>query len=201
MKLPKSVEKSQKYLTPAFPLILAYGAVQAVWATPSGRVALGVCFLVVFTGWLSFGLIGEGLYNDLLLFCDLGLIAAYIMATGFAGALGVRAGSDVGLWAISSMIFVLYSLWDVSALIGRDTRAIATATHLRRFAKVCGVIGLLFGVGVSVLVTADRGGQQALVESIGRPLLLVSWIGILIWWHWGWIAAALHDIGGEVEPR
>lgn len=91
------------------------------------------------------------------------------------------------------MIFALYSLWDISALVGRDTRAIATATHLRRFAKVCGAICLLFGVGVSVLITADLGGNQALVESIGRPLLLASWIGILTWWHWGRIAAALRD--------
>lgn len=179
----------------AFPVLIGYGAVTLATSDWPGRLGVAVALLVVFTGWTSFGLIAEKAYNDLLLLVDLGLLSCYFLlifnATNLGSELG---GADAALWIVSGAVFVLYAIWDLVALAGRDTQAQATAAQLKRFAVVTGLISVFFFIGSALVgVAAEKSPSNSLVVGVARGLLLAVWILIIGWWIFGKINAALEE--------
>ena len=197
MRVPKSVQESQRYVAWGFPVLLGYGAVVLTTASTHGRIAIVVSMAVIFTGWLSFGLVGESLYNDLLLVIDLALLVQYFAMLHASSALNASQSgvADVSLWAASASVFALYAAWDFAALLARDTRAVATALHLRRFGFICVAIAVLTGVAGTVIIDHDPGATWLSLSrsAVSRCVLLAIWGGVLIWWHWGRVRAALRD--------
>src|SRR5580704_14549028 len=78
--LPKSVQESQRFVAWGFPALIGYGIVSIPSAVDtSGVIAVCVGVVVVLTGWLSFGIIREEQYNDVLLATDLSLLSVYFL--------------------------------------------------------------------------------------------------------------------------
>lgn len=190
--LPKSVKDSQRYIAWVFLVLLAYGVVRWPGADWVGRIGLVIGLAVVVTGWQSFGVIAEQAYNDLLLVTDLALLASYWLLLYYAAALGDGVYmSDVSVFHTSGTIFLLYAIWDVAALAGRDTRALATAAHLRVFAVVTFFIALLFfGLAVWASGTQDIGGPPAMIR---RFVAAILWSVVLVWWQVSRVVAAIRD--------
>lgn len=197
MRLPKSIPESQKYVTWAFPIMLGFGIASLIDTSWQGRVAVIVGMVVVFTGWSSFAMIAEHNYNDLLLVCDLGLITTYVLLLCYGRTLNSMLGpSDLAIWTASAATFGFYSFWDFSALLGHDTKAMATSAHLRKFGLICAGLAIPFAVGAVVVnqeLASTSKAVGSLPTTVSRSVLLSLWILILCWWHYGRVVAALAD--------
>ncbi|MEF8723425.1 MAG: hypothetical protein V5B30_12745 [Candidatus Accumulibacter delftensis] len=194
---PKSIENSQSIITWVFVLILAYGVVSLPSSDWIGRAALIIGLLMVITGWQSFGAIAEASYNDILLITDLGLLATYWLLLYYGQRLSSSSTIyDATVYNLSGTVFLLYAIWDVVALVGRDTAAKATAAHLRRFAKTSFFFALVF------FLLGIAAGQDFpfpdIIDSL-RWIGLGVWIAILLWWQIGRFLAALSD--NSVSPQ
>jgi threonine/homoserine efflux transporter RhtA len=196
MRLPKSVPESQKYVTWAFPITLGFGIAALIDANWQGRIAVIVGMCIVFTGWSSFAMIEERSYNDLLLVCDLALITTYVLLLYYGKTLPLKLGSsDLGLWTTSAATFGLYSIWDFAALIGRDTRALASSAHLRKFGFICAALAAPFAIGAIIVnqqISSTESADADVTISL-RVAILILWTLILCWWHYGRVVAALAD--------
>jgi len=169
-----------------------YGVIALPDATFSAIVGILVCLLIVVTGWQSFGIVSEEFYNDILLMIDLSLLAAYWLLIYFCCHIGNQSGApDVSIYLISGMIFLLYAIWDVTALVGSDTKAFATVAHLSRFAVITFLTALVF-FGIGIIVTC-AGGQTGPIFSLGRIIALIIWSCVLLWWQAGKFIAAARD--------
>lgn len=193
MKIPKSVPESKKYVIWAFPALLAYGAFLLTRAGGVGRCGVALAMLVVFTGWSSFAIINEHIYNDLLLVIDLALLSQYVALLTYLAQIDAArlSGKDVAAWAVSASIFALYAAWDFAALIASNTRHMATANHLKRFGWICTGIAILCTVGAYVTSTIVAGSNRPDAKSWIQWGLLGLWLGVIIWWHGGRVWAAV----------
>jgi len=196
VRFPKSINDSQSILAWLFPSLLAYSVISLPDAGLQGRVALVVCFFIVLTGWQSFGIIDEKVYNDVLLAVDLSLFASYWLLIFACRRLPDAAGAeDMPVYYISATIFLLYASWNIAALAGRDTRALATASHLRRFAITTIIVSFLFS-GIGLLNTYSFTYNSA-VYCVFRYSALAIWATILSMWQVGKFIAASRDINAE----
>ena len=196
LNLPKSVKDSQKFVAWGFPCLLVYGVVSLPVTNWVGQIALIIGSMMVITGWFSFGVIEEVNYNDLLLMIDLSLLAMYWLLLFYSRHLTPGTTTDDAiLYNLSGTTFFLYGLWDLTALSGRDTAAIATALHLSRFAWITFVTGLaFFGLGILSLNISDN--KISWTHGL-RIFALGIWLFILIWWQIGRFIAALTDAGNR----
>ncbi len=157
-----------------------------------GTDCLALGLSIIITGWQSFGVIPEKLYNDILLVTDLGLLATYWLFLYYCRGLVLQFGQvDATLFNISGATFFLYAIWDTAALAGRDTSALATAAHLARFAWITFVVGIIF-FGLGVFSSASILGNPAegwVLRVVGFSL----WVGIIVWWQVSRFVAALGD--------
>ena len=183
LTLPKSVKDSQRFIAWVFLLLMCYGVVGLPTATWPGRIALMIVLLVVVTGWQSFAVIEEPVYNDVLLVTDLALLAGYWLLMYYSQRLTTLPSSaDGAVFNISGMVFFLYAIWDAAALLGRDTSALATAAHLQRFVWIVLVTGAIFfalGALAAGSMMTDHG------RVILRILAASVWLLILLWWQVG----------------
>lgn len=193
--IPKSVQDSQRYISWAFPALLGFGAASIPFTDGLGTVALVVAMLVVITGWLSFGMIQESQYNDALFVVDLSLLTVYCVILHYCRAISSNNyTSDPAIFNFSGTVFLLYSIWDIIALCGRDTAAVATGAHLARFAKICFLIAIVFfSLGYLSFSLPSWASTIGIEPSTIRLVGLIIWGGILVWWHIGRFRAALQD--------
>jgi hypothetical protein len=143
------------------------------------------------TGWQSFGVIAEDVYNDVLLVVDLALLASYWLFLYYASIFSSSRGQlDSTLYIISGMIFMLYAVWDIVALTGSDTSAKATAQHLAKFARITFGIALSFFV-LGVVASHSSPDNSALTWS--RLLAGAIWMLVIGWWQFSRMSAAKRD--------
>ncbi|MCD4654415.1 hypothetical protein K8T06_10845, partial [bacterium] len=180
-----------------FPVLLGMGMVLLPSANWGGRVGIIIGMLVVFTGWSSFGLVQERLYNDLLLFIDLSLMVIYGLILIYSSDLYPWPEPISGtLWNLSGTVFFLYALWDIVVYSARDTRAIATKQHLIKFAYITFIIAVVFFTfgGVTHWHNNLIAGESIhMLELLLTPLWIGIWLSILAYWHIGRLRAAIRD--------
>lgn len=199
LALPKSVPESQKYMTWAFPVLIAYGAVGLAQATTTARVGLVFGIGIVFTGWSSFAVVREDDYNDLLLVCDIALVTTYLLFLYYTRGLGATlSANDVGIWVTSTAIFGFYALWDFSAFLSRDTKALASALHLKKFGWICIALSIPFAAGSMINSHLADTSASALSIKVSRSVLFAMWVGVLFYWHRGRIIAAIADARSDI---
>lgn len=191
LKLPKSISDSQKYVAWAFPGLLIYAVIALPESSVVAKFAIAVCFLIIVTGWQSFGIVEERFYNDLLFIIDLSLLSCYWLLTYFCRKLSDSPGSvDQTVFAVSGTIFFLYAAWNLAAIAGSDTKALATATHLSRFAWITFSVAILF---FSLVMAVTQWGSSAEIRSAARIAGICIWSAVLLWWQIGKFLAAARD--------
>jgi len=195
LALPKSIQESQRYLSWVFPILLGFGISSLPATNWYGTIALSIGLVVVVTGWLSFGIIPEKAYNDVLFIVDLSLLATYWLVLYYSRSISAHNGSaDSTVFNLSGVIFLLYAIWDVTALAGRDTAALATAQHLQRFIVIClGFSIAFFALGGLTQITRERAWLMENPSTGLRLLGLGIWCTILVSWHVGRMRAATKD--------
>jgi len=190
---PKSITDSQQYVAWGFPALLAYVAISfPVAADWVGQVGLTIGGTIIFTGWLSFGIIPEEIYNDVLLMTDLGLLVLYCQLLYYVRLISLELYDyDYTVLSISGMIFLLYSIWDIAALKGRDTAASATEMHLKRFAYICFFLSMVFFSLAHMAFLKPNSTTE--LSPYCRLAGGIIWVAIVFWWHIGRMTAALCD--------
>lgn len=197
--LPVSSPAARGYLVWAFPLLLGYGAV-SIGAAPSA-VAVGaliICMAVVLTGWMSFSIVPDRRYNDLLFAFDVALLSLYLLLIGAASQLGANLDSaDVRLWTISGLVFTFYAAWNIASLGIRDPSGTATTQHLILFTVICvgsGAICYLAAVFTRGLVdTPEFDSSRLAWTTASRVVSALIWIAVLLIWHVRRAGAAVVD--------
>lgn len=191
LKLPKSISDSQKYVAWAFPGLLIYAVIALPESSVTAMIAVTICFLIVVTGWQSFGIVEERFYNDLLFLVDLSLLSCYWLLTYFCKKLSDSPGPfDQTVLAVSGTIFFLYATWNLAAIAGSDTTALATAAHLSRFAWITFSTAILFFL---LVITVTKWSSSTEIRSAARIFGILIWVAVLLWWQVGKFLAAARD--------
>jgi hypothetical protein len=191
LKLPKSISDSQKYVSWAFPGLLIYAVAALPESSLAAKFAIAICFLIIVTGWQSFGIVEERFYNDLLFLIDLSLLSCYWLLIYFSAKLTNAPGIlDQTVLSLSGTIFFLYAVWNIAAIAGSDTRALATAAHLSRFAWITFSTAILFFALVTIVTRWEKVDE---ITFAARAIGFSIWGAILLWWQVGKFLAASKD--------